>query len=144
MIKISVIGDLISAIEWSKYKMPSKTALDIKPSQWRHYRPFKMAAEKRLSPTNLAEATSVARSIAKELIERFGAKKVILFGSLARGGYTRWSDIDLAVWGIPPVDFFKAVSFATGFSKIWKVDLVDGGDCSNGLQDVILGEGIEL
>lgn len=124
--------------------MTCKTALDIEPSQWRHYRPFKITAENNLTATTLAEATSVARSIAKELIERFGAKKVILFGSLARGGYTRWSDIDLAAWGIPPVDFFKAVSFATGFSKIWKVDLVDGGDCSNGLQQVILKEGIRL
>ena len=124
--------------------MPSKTALDIEPSQWRHYRPFRMAAEKRLPSTTLEEATSVSRSIAKELVERFGAKKVILFGSLARGGYSRWSDIDLAVWGIPPVDFFKAVSFATGFSEIWKVDLVDGEDCSKGLHDVILKEGIEL
>lgn len=84
--------------------MPSKTALDIKPSQWRHCRPFKVAAEKRLPPANLAEATSVARRIAKELVSRFGAKKVILFGSLARGGYTRWADIDLAVWGIPLVE----------------------------------------
>jgi predicted nucleotidyltransferase len=75
---------------------------------------------------------------------RFEAKKVMLLGSLARGGHSRWSDIDLAVWGIPPVDFFKAVSFATGFSKIWKVDLVDGGDCSKGLHDIILKEGIEL
>ena len=124
--------------------MPSKTALDIEPSKWRNYRPFRMATEKRLPSTTLEEATGVARSIAKELIERFGAKKVMLFGSLARGGYSRWSDIDLAVWGIPPVDFFKAVSFATGFSKIWKVDLVDGEDCSKGLQDVILKEGIEL
>ena len=86
----------------------------------------------------------MARSIAKELIERFGAKKVILFGSLARGEYSRWSDIDLAVWGIAPVDFFKAVAFATGFSKIWKVDLVDGEDCSKSLHDVILKEGIKL
>ena len=124
--------------------MPSKTALDIEPSQLGHYRPFKITAEKRLPSPTLAEATSVARSIAKELIERFGAKNVILFGSLARGGYTRWSDIDLAAWGIPPVDFFKAVSFATGFSKIWKVDLVDGEDCSKGLHEVILEEGIEL
>ena len=124
--------------------MTYKTALDIDPSHWRHYRPFKIAAEKNLTPTTLAEATSVARSIAKELIERFGAKKVILFGSLARGGYTRWSDIDLAAWGIPPVNFFKAVAFATGFSKIWKVDLVDGEDCSKSLHDVILNEGIEL
>ena len=86
----------------------------------------------------------MARSIAKELVERFGAKKVMLFGSLARGGYSKWSDIDLAVWAIPPVEFFKAVSFATGFSETWKVDLVDGEDCSTGLQDVILKEGIEL
>ena len=40
--------------------------------------------------------------------------------------------------------FFKAVSFATGFSEIWKVELVDGEDCSKGLHDVILKEGIEL
>ena len=124
--------------------MTSKTALDIEPAQWRHYRPFKVTAEKNLTASTLAEATGVARSIAKELIERFGAKKVILFGSLARGGHTRWSDIDLAAWGIPPVDFFKAVAFATGFSKIWKVDLVDGEDCSKSLHDVILKEGIEL
>jgi predicted nucleotidyltransferase len=124
--------------------MTSKTALDIEPSQWRHYRPFRMAAEKGIPPATLEGATGVARSIAKELVERFGAKKVMLFGSLARGGYSQWSDIDLAVWGIPPVEFFKAVSFATGFSETWKVDLVDGEDCSKGLQDVILKEGIEL
>ena len=120
--------------------MASKTALDIESSQWRHYRPFRIAGP----PATLEGAANVARSIAKELVERFGAKKVMLFGSLARGGYSRWSDIDLAVWGIPPDVFFKAVSFATGFSKIWKVDLVDGEDCSKGLQDVILKEGIEL
>lgn len=124
--------------------MTSKTALDIDPSHWRNYRPFKKKAEKNFTSATLAEATSVARSIAKELNGRFGAKKVILFGSLARGEYTRWSDIDLAAWGIPPVDFFKAVSFATGFSKKWKVDLVDGEDCSKSLHDVILKEGIEL
>ena len=124
--------------------MTSKTALDIEQSQWRQYRPFRIAAEKDMPPTSLEGATSVARSIAKELVERFGAKKVMLFGSLARGGYSKWSDIDLAVWGIPPVEFFKAVSFATGFSKTWKVDLVGGEDCSTGLQDVILKEGIEL
>jgi predicted nucleotidyltransferase len=103
-----------------------------------------MATEKQLPSTTLEGATSVARSIAKGLVERFGAKKVMLFGSLARGGYNRWSDIDLAVWGIPPVDFFKAVSFATGFSETWEVDLVDGEDCSKDLLDVILNEGIEL
>jgi hypothetical protein len=49
--------------------MTSKTVLDIEPSQWRHYRPFKIAADKNLTAAALAEATTVARSIAKELID---------------------------------------------------------------------------
>lgn len=43
------------------------------------------------------------------LKEEFGARRVILFGSLAEQGvWHRHSDIDLAVEGLPPADFFKA------------------------------------
>jgi hypothetical protein len=34
------------------------------------------------------------------------------------------------VWGIPYDKFFKAVAFAAGFSKKFKVDLVDAQDAS--------------
>ncbi len=89
-------------------------------------------------------AHGVAVGIAKELKSRFGAKKVALFGSLARGEFDRWSDIDLVAWGIPAAGFYRAVAFATGFSGDWRVDLVDAEDCSPSLRVVLEREGVEL
>lgn len=43
---------------------------------------------------------SIYQQIAS-LAKRYGAQKVILFGSRARGDYRPTSDIDLAVYGIP-------------------------------------------
>ena len=124
--------------------MPSKTAFDIDPSEWDQYQPFAPDSKEK-SPTSLVqEARSVAKKIAEELIKLFGAKKVVLFGSFARGDFSSWSDIDLAVWGIPAAKFFKAVSFACGISDVWKVDLVDAQDCTSTLKEIILKEGTEL
>jgi predicted nucleotidyltransferase len=56
-------------------------------------------------------ALEVAQTCTNILIKKFGAKKVILFGSLA--GQTPWhdrSDIDLAVEGLPEGTFFRAYS----------------------------------
>jgi predicted nucleotidyltransferase len=56
-------------------------------------------------------ALKIAQSCANLLINQFGAKRVILFGSLS--GQTPWhdfSDIDLAVEGLPEGMFFNAYS----------------------------------
>jgi predicted nucleotidyltransferase len=56
-------------------------------------------------------ALKIAQSCADLLITEFKAEKVILFGSLA--GQTPWhdfSDIDLAVEGLPEGSFFRAYS----------------------------------
>jgi predicted nucleotidyltransferase len=90
------------------------------------------------------EGRAVAISIARELKARFGASRVMLFGSFARGDFHRRSDIDLAVWGIPLAAYYRAVAFASGFSKKFKVDLVDAEDCSESLCLHIAGEGVEL
>ena len=37
-----------------------------------------------------------------ELARRHGARKLVLFGSRARGDFRERSDIDLAVYGMPP------------------------------------------
>jgi len=125
-------------------KMSTKTAADLAPEDWKHYQPFRPTENVSLSSGSYDEAISVAQSIAEELIHRFGAKKVTLFGSLARSTYNPRSDIDLAVWGLPASKFYRAVAFATGFSKIWKVDLVDAEECGESLRKAILKEGIEL
>ena len=74
----------------------------------------------------------------------YGARKVILFGSLARGDQGALFDIDLAVKGISPARFFEAVAFVTGLSRKWKVDLVDVDDCEVPLRDMIEQEGVVL
>lgn len=54
-------------------------------------------------------ALKIAVNCTQLLQEKFGAKRVILFGSLA--GQTPWhnrSDIDLAVEGLPEGNFFQA------------------------------------
>jgi predicted nucleotidyltransferase len=44
------------------------------------------------------------------LVERFGATRVVLFGSLLRGRLDDWSDVDLAVAGVAPADHFRAAA----------------------------------
>ena len=124
--------------------MPSRTAADISPGMWKQFRPFRAVVEKRPVYERITLAKTVAVAIAEELKTRFGATKVILFGSLARNDFHNSSDVDLAVWGVAPEAFYRAVAFATGFSEVFKVDLVDAGDCSESLLQHILREGIEL
>ena len=57
---------------------------------------------------------------------------------------TKNSDIDIAAWNIPNNLFYKAAAFATGYSNIWNVELVDFNDCKESLKKAILAEGIIL
>ncbi len=123
--------------------MSSKTALDIAPKMWHRYRPFR-SEERKDVISYQTEARKIAQNIAQELVHRFHATKVVLFGSLARGDFKKYSDIDVAVWGVPPVKFFRAVAFVTGLNRLWIVNLVDAEDCSSSLLQTILQEGMEL
>jgi predicted nucleotidyltransferase len=61
---------------------------------------------------------------AAEALKSFGATDVYLFGSMAKGVDTEHSDIDLAVSGLPPKMFFKAMGSAMNILKR-EFDLVD-------------------
>ena len=125
-----------------------RTAKDLTPEEIREYQKFLTKREEKKKEYLLQryqEAWSVAKEAAKLLYNKYRAKKIVVFGSLKDPFYfNKWSDIDLAVCGMPPADFYKAVAFASGFSSVWKVDLVDVDDCSEALREVILKEGIEL
>lgn len=85
----------------------------------------------------------VAREAAALLKNVFGAKKVAVFGSLAdRFWFSRWSDIDLAAWGIPYDRFYKAVAAVIDLGGEFKIDLVDPEICRPGLREKIEREGI--
>jgi predicted nucleotidyltransferase len=124
--------------------MSGKTALEMDPAEWRKYRPFRAGKETPPPSAQTEEARRVASALARELRSRFGAERVVLFGSLARGEFSGRSDIDLAAWGIPPGEFYRAVAFTSGYSKVWAVDLVDGEDCSEALRRNIEQEGVAL
>ena len=84
----------------------------------------------------------MARKAAELLHREFGARDVVIFGSLGRrGGFTPWSDIDLAAKGISPTRFYEAVGIVTGISAEFKIDLVDLESCASSLRKKIEIEG---
>jgi predicted nucleotidyltransferase len=91
------------------------------------------------------QARKVARQASELLRTQFNATRVILFGSLShRRFFTPWSDIDLAVWGIPKERFFAAVSAVISISEEFKIDIVDPETCQTNLLKAIEENGIEI
>jgi predicted nucleotidyltransferase len=121
-----------------------RTALDLTTEELILYRPGRVSDTLQTSE-KWEQAWEVARAVAHLLRERFGARQVIAFGSIVhRAWFTPWSDIDIAVWGIPAHQFYQAVAVVTGISPDFKVDVVDVEDCSISLRRIIESEGIEL
>ena len=58
------------------------------------------------------------------MLKASGAKEVYIFGSAAKGTMKEGSDVDFAVAGLPPQEFFKALS-AAGRVSPGPLDLVD-------------------
>ena len=122
----------------------SKTALDLTRDEWQAYQPDAKLDQEQLSG-RWQRAWSTAHLAAGVLRQRFGATRVVAFGSLTRREwFTPWSDIDLAVWDIPPDAFYRAVATVTGLDPEFKVDLVAPEDCQPALRRVIEQEGVAL
>src|ERR1044071_1379118 len=107
------------------------TVRDLPAEALKKYRPLEAVRRRRQKNSvevakRRRRARYVARKAAQVLRDEFSARKIYLFGSLARSGdFSLWSDIDLAVYGIPPGRFFEAVGVVTGLSHEFKIDLVD-------------------
>ena len=86
----------------------------------------------------LQRAWNTAHKIAAMLYKDFGASHVAVFGSLAEGYYfSKWSDIDIVVWGIPNDKSLRALSVASDISRLFKVDLVMFENCEEAFQERI-------
>lgn len=121
-----------------------RTALDLTAEELQVYQPDREPDE-RLEAERWQRAWEVARVAARLLREAFGATRVVTFGSLAhRAWFSPWSDIDLAAWGIPADQFYRAVAAVTGVSPDFRVDLVDLESCRPAVRRFIEREGIDL
>ena len=77
------------------------------------------------------------------LRSRYGAREVILFGSLASGASSPTSDVDLAVRGLAPASYFPALADLMELFSA-PVDLVELESAGESLRDRVAEEGVPL
>jgi predicted nucleotidyltransferase len=101
--------------------------------------------EKPLLARRREQGWDAAHQAAQLLREQFQATRVAVFGSLAReSGFTRWSDVDIAAWGIAPEDTFRAIGAVMDLKTEVPVNLVDVNTCRPSLLAAIERDGIDL
>ncbi len=126
----------------------AKTALQVTAKDMVIYRATARRREKQERQSLIQRAQQariVAQQAAKLLKEQFGARQVILFGSLAQGGFFhRRSDVDLAVAGLKSQDFWRAWSALDTLGSEFETDLVAMETVSPRLRLEIEQKGIEL
>jgi len=109
-------------------------------------RPEKFASSFRFAGQRLyARAWEVAQTAARLLKERYGVNRVRVFGSLVHAGrFHEGSDIDLAVEGLLPADYWEAVTSVLFLDGKFPVELVDRTVCHPDIWEVVEREGVDL
>jgi predicted nucleotidyltransferase len=124
------------------------TALDLTKKEMETYRAaarIRQQQEKQELEQREKRAWQLARQAAAVLREQFGASRVVVFGSLIhRGGFTLWSDVDLAAWGLRPEDTFRAIGKVMDMDAEIELNLVDTSTCHPSLLALIEREGVEV
>ena len=124
------------------------TAQKLTPEEIEKYRGFfreKQEIERSALKDRYKEAWNIAKKAAEILYHKYGADKVAVFGSLTDPlRFTKWSDIDLAVWGLPDTSYYKAVAELISLSDDFKIDVVDPDECSESLKTAIEKEGQKI
>ena len=112
------------------------------------YMIFKEVLEKREAEeieSIRSDAMERAKKVAAFLKEKYGAKRVILFGSIVKSSYLHErSDIDLLVEGIKSEDFLRAGADAWKISGPFDVDIIPAEIAHKNILKKALKEGIEL
>lgn len=125
-----------------------KTAAQVTDEEMTVYRATARQREERERREQVQRtqcAWTLAQQAAALLKDRFGARRVVLFGSLARRDFFhRRSDIDLAVEGVKSQDFWRAWCALDTLGCEFEIDLVDVETASPALRLEIDQEGVEL
>ena len=126
------------------------TALELTREQWQPYIDAVLRRPAPPQPTS-AELRKRDRLLSRvckasaALKTRFGARRVILFGSLTDAAwFTSDADVDLAVEGLPPEVFWQAWRLVEDIIDDRPVDLVEMETAKPPLLQAIQQYGIEL
>ena len=117
-----------------------RTTKDLTPEEMKEDRKRldQHLQNRKIDEALLQRAWRTAHKIAAMLYEDFSATQVVVFGSLAQQNwFSEWSDIDIAVWGIPKDKYFRAIWQAEEISGLFKVNLVDFESCDASYQERI-------
>jgi uncharacterized protein len=112
----------------------SETALHLQAAE---------AAERQRGTERAARLLAHASEARSVLVDRYGAQRVWLFGSLVAGQPTPESDVDLAAQGLDGSVYFSALAELMALFQ-GPVDLVRIEEASESLRDRVLSEGREL
>ena len=124
-----------------------RTAKHLSPEELKQYR---LRLERHFQNRQVDEALrqrawQTVHRVADMLYKDFGATDVAVFGSLAeRESFTKWSDIDIAVWGIRSEEYFRAVWEAEEISRLFKVDLVDFESCKGRFRERVMNQAVRI
>ena len=125
------------------------TALELTRAGWKSY--LAAARERTIPEPTPAERDtrerllSRIREAAAALKSRFGARRVILFGSLAHAAwYVPDSDVDLAVEGLAVDDYWRAWGLAEEIISDRPVDLIEVERAGEALRRAIARHGVDL
>ena len=103
------------------------------------------AAEKAALAQREQRAWELARLAAALLRERFGAGRVVVFGSLVHPGcFTERSDVDLAAWGLQPHDTLRAMGAVMDLGQEIPLNLVDVNICRPVILEAIERDGVAV
>lgn len=105
------------------------TLLELSPEKINRYRATAVKRQEEMEAQvgqRRQKAWQLAQQAAQLLRDQFGVSRVVVFGSLIRDyGFTQWSDVDIAAWGISPTDTFRAIGAVMDLDAEIVVNLVD-------------------
>jgi predicted nucleotidyltransferase len=91
----------------------------------------------------LQRAWAVAHRLAAVLYQDYGASKVAVFGSLAeRERFTKYSDIDIVVWGVSYNKCLDALWGTEDLGSEFKIDIINFKSINRSFRERILSQAI--
>jgi len=124
-----------------------RTVNELSPAELDYYRNALRNLKRVKPPTSarLSRARKVARKAASILRKEFNVEKIVLFGSVVNPKlFHSRSDVDIAVWGLNPKQYFLAQAKLLEIDSEISVDLIDFEFTSPTMQEVILRDGKPL